>query len=1143
MSAKKGLTLATFLLCFLVSPVAFADFTVDKLSLSRTQANGVLTTVVAYFKVCFTKGTKGITVTTHYGDTSGRTNLSQLKSRSFTTNNNCIEDGVSFALGNNTLKGNRFIHVKLEQTGGPTIWDKLAIAITGTPEIGFVQVPVISGLIAEAGDTITVSFRLKNTGLTRSDATSQVKILYTHISNDVLDPSKTKQFSASVSVPTIKAQSEHPSSLTTPSLSMSFKLPTPAERVPGTLYDRLYIAVMIDPDKKLDDASRGNNYKTFSIYYQLPDLDLRKLEVKPNSLTGAPLPNGNPATTTLLYTVYNNGAVTMKEGTIQCEMEWNDAHAIPLRTFKTTQSASIKNLKPSAVDQAGITTGMKLTLPTNAKSTTTITCKVSEKNNAESPQTNNEKKTTLTLTGWYDDSIEKLVPTPSQSQDGKTIKVSYDLKHRGTISYYYAVSIEAYLTLNGKKYSIPTNVAPGAPFNNTKPQSYNLTLPNSLPPGQGTLTVGIDPQYGPNDIDRSNNAKTIPFTIVPNVYDYYVEKLKVTPTSVERGKKVSLSFTLGHTGNTAYYYAMSFEASFTIGGKSYPIPVNVAPTAPHQNSRTETFDLTLPATLPPGQGTLKLTIPATFGPKDTNPNNNSTSTSLTILVDVDKDGFTNDKDCDDNDKAINPQAKEVCDGKDNNCDGNIDETCPCVDGKSRACFSGTTGCVKDVQNPGTYKCIQPCKAGTQRCTRGVWGACQQEVKPSPESCNGKDDDCNGMVDDTIQPVPCYNGGIGTENVGLCKGGSRTCQNGTLSACQGEVKPSTDVCDGLDNDCDGKTDEEFQTKGDPCTVGQGTCKKTGKLICSQDKSKLECSVKAGPAGVEACNGKDDDCNGFIDDNIPAKACYTGPPGTRNLGQCKDGKEMCVAGKIQCKGEVKPAIESCNNKDDNCNGQIDDNVAPKSCYTGPAGTKGIGPCSAGTQACKKGVYEPCKGQVTPKVESCNGVDDNCNGKVDESISRPCYTGPAGTSDVGECKRGVQLCVGGRFNTACAGETKPTSEQCDNQDNDCDGLVDEDNVCNVPPKPSEESAEETAEEQPSESSSEPNPEAGSEDAGSTVEVKRESVGTGPDQQAEQELVPPVGVGCQVTPTPNLLSFLLLLALMLLLPVYRSMRAAGKW
>ncbi|MEI8256274.1 MAG: M23 family metallopeptidase, partial [Deltaproteobacteria bacterium] len=84
--------------------------------------------------------------------------------------------------------------------------------------------------------------------------------------------------------------------------------------------------------------------------------------------------------------------------------------------------------------------------------------------------------------------------------------------------------------------------------------------------------------------------------------------------------------------------------------------------------------------------------------------------------------------------------------------------------------------------------------------------------------------------------------------------------------------------------------------------------------------------------------------------------------------------------QC--QCVPAAETCNNLDDDCDGQIDDGVS-RGCYAGPPGTDGRGICVRGTQPCSAGTWGACGGEVLPREEICNGLDDNCDGNVDEGV----------------------------------------------------------------------------------------------------------------------------------------------------------------
>jgi hypothetical protein len=150
------------------------------------------------------------------------------------------------------------------------------------------------------------------------------------------------------------------------------------------------------------------------------------------------------------------------------------------------------------------------------------------------------------------------------------------------------------------------------------------------------------------------------------------------------------------------------------------------------------------------------------------------------------------------------------------------------------------------------------------------------------------------------------------------------------------------------------------------------------------------------------------------------------------------------------------------DNDGDGEVDEgcgcdpvNKPVQGCYSGPPATRGIGECTDGNQPCVKNgefaAWGPCKGDVTPGVEDCiDGLDNDCNGKVDDGAgclckpgdTRPCYSGPANTEGVGECRAGAERCnAAGTGWEACQGEVLPVQEVCDDgKDNDCDALVDE-------------------------------------------------------------------------------------------------------
>lgn len=95
--------------------------------------------------------------------------------------------------------------------------------------------------------------------------------------------------------------------------------------------------------------------------------------------------------------------------------------------------------------------------------------------------------------------------------------------------------------------------------------------------------------------------------------------------------------------------------------------------------------------------------------------------------------------------------------------------------------------------------------------------------------------------------PCYTGPEGTKGVGLCFEGKQTCSNGAFGGCVEQVIPTKELCNGKDDDCDGKIDNlpAFANIGKDCKTPEGACMTPGKYVCADDGKSLRCKAKRKP----------------------------------------------------------------------------------------------------------------------------------------------------------------------------------------------------------------------------------------------------------------------------------------------------------
>ncbi len=273
-------------------------------------------------------------------------------------------------------------------------------------------------------------------------------------------------------------------------------------------------------------------------------------------------------------------------------------------------------------------------------------------------------------------------------------------------------------------------------------------------------------------------------------------------------------------------------------------------------------------------------------------------------------------------------VEDRCDWEDNDCDGQTDEGFALEGIPVGMACPGRGEC-----GPGVVECMED-GTGT-RCSTLPGGSLDASV---PETCNGRDDDCDGMTDDGmaldggVLGGPCRAAGTcGAGTVECAPDGGVTCSSGPGGS---EDRSAPEVCNGQDDDCDGQTDDDVPVEGNPLDH----CKPVGVCATHADKVRLACrdgrpacdfSGVPGYSGkAEAlCDGKDDDCDGLQDEDF---TWVDGLGGTGAVGQpC--GVGACVGGTVACAADGLSAVcstsglakpEECNEADDDCDGFADD-----------------------------------------------------------------------------------------------------------------------------------------------------------------------------------------------------------------------------
>ncbi|MEC7984102.1 MAG: MopE-related protein [Myxococcota bacterium] len=332
-------------------------------------------------------------------------------------------------------------------------------------------------------------------------------------------------------------------------------------------------------------------------------------------------------------------------------------------------------------------------------------------------------------------------------------------------------------------------------------------------------------------------------------------------------------------------------------------------------------------------------------------NSSTKDTEESVAVDNDADGHSEAVDCDDNDPTISPSAEEICDGVDNNCDGQIDE-----DVKSLF-YADSDG--DGFGNPNLF--TEACEASEGFVAEGTDCDDGEEAAypEADEICDGVDNNCDGEIDEDLEItlyIDADQDGVGDENNTIL-GCEPTFGISSVSGDCDDNDPTIspllpEICDGIDNNCNGDVDEgvlltyyrDFDTDGfgDEEQTQEACEAPEGYITQGEDCDDTE--TYPHPSAPEVCDEIDNDCDGDIDEsgsygemtyytdadedgfgdsNTMTTHCTVPTGSVLQGGDCDDGDPF-----------IHPAmVEICDETDNNCDGDIDegDPIGAVSYYT--------------------------------------------------------------------------------------------------------------------------------------------------------------------------------------------------------------------
>ena len=347
------------------------------------------------------------------------------------------------------------------------------------------------------------------------------------------------------------------------------------------------------------------------------------------------------------------------------------------------------------------------------------------------------------------------------------------------------------------------------------------------------------------------------------------------------------------------------------------------------------------------------------------------------------------------------------------------------DGETLQCLPGSDSCIcLGDQNGVSDPCIiendfGKCFGETLCDGANGWTDCSAST-PTEEVCDGLDNNCDGEKDGGLMGNPCEQ----TNEFGTCTA-TELCAGEEGWTCPA-LEPSLDLCDGEDNDCDGEIDEDEAELGTDCDSAEDEdlCE-NGTLTCVE--GDLTCLDDA-PV-TEDCNGFDDDCDGLVDEDFPdddgdgMANCVDDDSDNDGIADDDDNCPV-IPNDDQTNSDEDEFGDACDDDDDNDGTEDGADCAPKDASVFPG-----------------------------QPETCNGKDDDCDDQTDPAGSEGCkfwYIDADGDSfgfdGLNQCVCGAggtvpfTASLGGDCNDSDPDANPMAEEFCDGVDNDCDDDIDD-------------------------------------------------------------------------------------------------------